>query len=47
MRKITLLFSLLISSMVFSQIKIIKTDELIEIGKDNSPHLPFTHSFFQ
>lgn len=36
MKKITILFSFLISTFAFSQIKIIATDELIEVGKDNS-----------
>ena len=36
MKKITIIFTLLFSTLAFSQIKIIKTDELIEVGKDNS-----------
>ena len=36
MKKITILFTFLLSTLAFSQIKIIQTDELIEVGKDNS-----------
>ncbi|MBS1571644.1 MAG: hypothetical protein JST62_04505 [Bacteroidetes bacterium] len=36
MKKIAILFTFLISTVAFSQIKIIKTDDLIEVGKDNS-----------
>ncbi|MBS1550146.1 MAG: hypothetical protein JSS94_09845 [Bacteroidetes bacterium] len=36
MKKLTIFFFILISSLAFSQIKIIQTDALIEVGKDNS-----------